>query len=90
MCTFAALAILYFFTLIIDVYLIYENPYFANAKTYPNVIVFFLLIMLIAIILWLVYFIAKDSPGTRKLVPLAYFLYAVALFFYGIWVCFWI
>ena len=62
----------------------FDNEYFD--LIYPTVILVFLAVMLVAIVLWFIYFIANDSHGSRKLVPPAFLIYGIASVLIGLWV----
>ena len=42
--------------------------------------------MLAAIVLWIIYFVAEDSPGSRTLVPWAFLIYAIGSLLISLWV----
>ena len=80
----ACVAIWLFIFMCLNVILIYENEYFD--RVYPTLIAVFLVINLCAIVLWVVYFVAEDSRGSRALVPWAFLAYSVGSLLITLWV----
>ena len=82
--TLAILAIVDFFFSCINLWTLYDNEYFD--PIYPNVYAVLLIVLLVAVVLLLIYLIAPDSRGTRKILPYGYLVYGIGGILIGLWV----
>ena len=86
-CFLLFVAILGIVVFVINCYTVmtlYDNEYFDSI--YPTVYLVLMLGMLAAIIIWIMWMIAEDSPGSRKTFKWGFLIFGVASILIGIWV----